>query len=251
MQQSYSGSKQGVVQMKSPLELQQEKISNQRSVSFEEEKLETKLSSRRLLKEDTDAGLLLSYSKRNTMRNVAEGIPEIHFMGEIRKGREFENSNCSITCKWSIDWGQTWSLLAGEKEGQSQFAFPSTNGDCIWNHPIDVHFTTANMKGWPRILLQIWNLDAYGRTNLLGYAFTHLPSSHGMHVIKLSCWRPKGTLGEEIMNHFLGTSIHLNRDSLIFDEASENRKRLVTIPTGQVELHLHTIARYFDIHKVN
>lgn len=50
---------------------------------------------------------------------------------------------------------------------------------CIWNHPIDVHFTTASMKGWPRIIVQLWELDKYGRTLLVGFGFAHFPCSKG------------------------------------------------------------------------
>ena len=48
-----------------------------------------------------------------------------------------------------------------------------------WNHPIDVHFASASMLGWPRIILQVWKLDEYGRTILSGYGFAHFPTSPG------------------------------------------------------------------------
>lgn len=192
----------------------------------------------------------LSLHRRSTLRTVADSIPEVHFIGDIRKGEGFNGS--SITCKWSIDWGQTWSLLAGAQKGQSQYAHASNAEEnvFVWNHPIDLQFTTANMKGWPRIILQVWNLDKYGRTNLVGYGFSYFPTTAGMQVIEVKCWRPRGTIGEEIRSFFLGTSVHLTRDSLIFDEAWENRHRLVTVSTGTVSIHIATIVRHFDHHAV-
>ncbi len=50
----------------------------------------------------------------------------------------------------------------------------------------------------------------------------------------ISCWRPRGTFGEEISELFLGTSVKLSRDNVIFDEAWEHRHRLVTVSSGQV-----------------
>ena len=121
---------------------------------------------------------------RDKLRTFAENIPEVHFIGEICHGEGF--SGCSISCKWSISWGRTWSLLAGIGNGQSQYATTSDENLNIWNHPIDLHFTTANAKGRPRIMLQVWNLDSYGRTNLIGYGFTYLPSTPGTFLFKIS-----------------------------------------------------------------
>ena len=55
------------------------------------------------------------------------------------------------------------------------------------NHPIDIHFTCANIKGWPRLIMQVWELDSYGRAVLTGYGFTHLPSTPGK-LYKKACW---------------------------------------------------------------
>ncbi len=117
-------------------------------------------------------------NQKDKLRSIAYEIPEVHFSGEICKGSQFDGNY--LSCKWSIEWSQnTWTLLEGANKGQSQYAFNSDDFSCVWNHPIDLHFTTGNMKGWPRILLQVWNLDTYGRTNLVGYGFTHFPESPG------------------------------------------------------------------------
>lgn len=123
------------------------------------------------------------------LRRVAEGIPEVHFIGEIRKGLGFTHKYCSpfsfsssssISCKWKIEWGQSFSLLAGEMDGQTQYSLMDDDDSvCIWNHPIDVHFVAASMKGWPRIIIQLWELDTYGRTLLVGFGFAHFPCTKG------------------------------------------------------------------------
>ena len=120
----------------------------------------------------------LQHYSRDKLRSIAYGIPEAHFIGEICKGDGFKGY--CLSCKWSIQWGkQTWSLLEGAKDGLTQYAMNTDDKKCIWNHPIDVHFTTASMQGWPRIIFQVWNLDTYGRSNLMGYGFAHLPLSAG------------------------------------------------------------------------
>ena len=238
----------GMEGIRSPLETQQQQQMAEEKSSEEKSKNPSKKSSRSLLSSLSPSLSSLSLHRRSRLRTVASSIPEVHFIGDIRKGDDFNGS--SITCKWSIDWGETWSLLSGAQKGQTQYATRSDDTGCVWNHPIDVHFTTANMKGWPRIILQVWNLDNYGRTSLIGYGFSHLPTTAGMQVIDVKCWRPKGTMGEECKTFFLGTSVHLTRDSLIFDEAWENRHRLVTVSSGTVSIHIATIIRHFNQHAV-
>lgn len=78
-----------------------------------------------------------------------------------------------------LEWGKAWSLLAGDEASQTQYSEASNDGVQIWNHPIDVHFATASMQGWPRIIMQLCELDEYGRSILSGYGFTHLPTNPG------------------------------------------------------------------------
>ncbi|CAN0456027.1 unnamed protein product, partial [Scytosiphon promiscuus] len=63
-----------------------------------------------------------------------------------------------------------------------------------WNHPIDLHYTTKSIQGWPRLMLQVWQLDTHGRNVLRGYGFRHLPSSPGFSEVSVPCWRPSGTM---------------------------------------------------------
>jgi len=80
-------------------------------------------------------------------------------------------------CRY-LEWGKAWSFLAGEDTSQTQYA-ASDDRVHIWNHPIDVHFATASMQGWPRIIMQLWELDEYGRSILSGYGFAHFPTIPG------------------------------------------------------------------------
>jgi len=112
-----------------------------------------------------------------TTRTIGEGVPELHYIGEISHGSNFGQN--FISCKWTFEWGSSWSLLEGEFSGQSQFALSSDDGDYIWNHPLDIHFACTSLRGWPRLVLEVWELDEYNRLSLIGYGYTHLPSSVG------------------------------------------------------------------------
>lgn len=94
--------------------------------------------------------------------------------------------------------GDNWRVLEGATEGQTQLDTPEIGSVSTWNHPLDVHYATRGLQGWPQIQLQIYHLDSYSRTNLVGYASTSLPTRPGIHYVDAPAWRPLG-----ILNSFL------------------------------------------------
>ena len=104
----------------------------------------------------------------------------------------------SIPQKINIDYlfcsGENWRVLEGAAEGQTQLDTPEIGSVSTWNHPLDVHFATRGLQGWPQIQLQIYHLDSYSRTNLVGYASASLPTRPGIHYIDAPAWRPLGWL---------------------------------------------------------
>ncbi|GMH88354.1 hypothetical protein TrST_g13966 [Triparma strigata] len=181
---------------------------------------------------------------RERVRVVADMTPEVHFMGEVIGGVGF---GPGTSCKFTIEFGKNWDLLSGEFLGQSQYGYNDGFAEEMisWNHPIDLHMATSSMQGWPRIRFQVWELDEYGRTNLSGYGFVHLPTNAGNYEIMVPCWRPTGSLPEEIQSFFLGTNPQLTNETVLFSKAWENRCRLVTIPSGKIWLNISVIHRFF------
>lgn len=49
---------------------------------------------------------------KSKLRSVADGIPEVHFIGEVVEGVGFKDT--FVSCKWYLEWGKAWSLLEGE-----------------------------------------------------------------------------------------------------------------------------------------
>lgn len=187
------------------------------------------------------------------IRTAVDRIPEVHFLGEITFGESCSTaSNNCISCRWRIEWGKSWSSLAGECRGQSQFSLRRGDGHAIWNHPIDLHLISASVQGWPRMIVQLWELDEYGRAGLAGYGFCHLPINAGQAInIDIPCWRPCGSSREELHALFLGTKPNLTNDDIIFSSSWKNRCRIVTVPAGKVHLCFNVIHRHFVEHHVD
>lgn len=60
--------------------------------------------------------------------------------------------------------------------------------------------------------------------------------SLGYHKIDIKCWRPQGSVRQEMESFFLGISSQLKKQDLIFADAWENRHSIYTISSGQVSL---------------
>lgn len=105
-------------------------------------------------------------------------------------------------------------------------------------------FFVLSIKGWPKLHLQVWHQDKFGRSELYGYGFCHLPTSSGNHQIDCVTWKPCGSFREQVMQQFLGGGPSLKNTDVIYNGA--DRYRLQTIAMGKVHLSINIILRNFD-----
>lgn len=170
-------------------------------------------------------------------------MAEVHVIGEIIGASGFPSHN--LYCKWSVHVDGLWKLLAGQKEGQTQVDNPQ-NEDCAsWCHPIDLHFATKGLKGWPKFHFQVWHQDSYGRNEIYGYGYCHVPTSPGTHEVDCVTWRPlSSSKSEQLRSFFVGGSPQLKNSDVIY--TGGDRYKLRTIAMGTVHLQLGVITRNFD-----
>ncbi|KAI9998918.1 hypothetical protein PInf_003582 [Phytophthora infestans] len=143
--------------------------------------------------------------------------PEVHLIGEIVSGHGFGAAG-GLACKWRVEYGSRWSLVAGDPFGQTQLDYPSTapwTSDpdvAVWSHPIDLHFATSAFQGWPKLLFQVWRADSNMKLHVVGYGFVSVPFAAGQHKLWVSLWRPLGTTMEELDVYLLGRTPELKSD---------------------------------------
>ncbi|XP_055473323.1 B9 domain-containing protein 2 isoform X2 [Psammomys obesus] len=97
---------------------------------------------------------------------------------------------------------------------------------------------------WPRLHLQVWSQDSFGRCQLAGYGFCHVPSSPGTHRLDCPTWRPLGSWREQLARAFVGGGPQLLHADTIYSGA--DRYRLHTAAGGTVHLTLGLLLRHFD-----
>lgn len=166
-------------------------------------------------------------------------MAELHIIGQIVGATDFTLP--SIFCKFVVETGSNFRLLQGTTAGQTQCDMPPDGEMALLAHPIDVHYAVKGIDGWPRLRLEVYGVDAYGRVELAGYGCCIVPTSTGTHELRCPTWRPSGTLREQFSTFFLGGGPRLKQKEII--TAPSNRFRLQTEPSGDLVLQLSVMSK--------
>ena len=134
-------------------------------------------------------------AKEEDFRAPPLRAPEVHLLGEVKYGAFF---GPGVSCRFQIDHGKHWGILEGTADGHTQTAYGPEGAPVVWNHPFDLHYQTASMQGWPKIMIQIQRLESHGRVSVIAHGFGHMPCTPGCHEIVIPCWRATGTQEEEL-----------------------------------------------------
>lgn len=90
-------------------------------------------------------------------------MAELHIIGQVVGATNFSQND--LFCMWSIKKGNHWVHVAGHESGQTQVDQKNEDGSFIWAHPLDLHYSTSSVVGWPKLFFQIWFQDLYGRND--------------------------------------------------------------------------------------
>lgn len=199
-------------------------------------------------------------------------MAELHVVGEITGGVNFKGY--SFFCTFEVIHGPMWAPVEGSMRGSTHIMLDAHDG-VVWNFPVDIHLCTQSIQGWPKIAIQVWAVDAYGRKDLAGYGtcFVPLPqssrgnsggntnnasvttscgfggSSDGSeHIIEIPTWKPSYwhsngavRLYQQVRQIVMGGNPVLRDDSII--HTNDMRYKLHTVAGGTVQLRLSVVSR--------
>ncbi|KAI9141385.1 B9 domain-containing protein [Paraphysoderma sedebokerense] len=169
-------------------------------------------------------------------------MAELHIIGTIQGAEGFPSAD--LSCKWQFEAGSNWKIIQGIEKGQTQVDLPLDGIYTVWSHPIDIHYTTKSIHGWPKINFVVYHQDRFGRHELYGYGFVHIPTSPGTYQLECVTWRPTGTLTDQISAFFLGTTPSLRSQSLV--TSSADRFKLTTQAMGRIYVEVSVISKGFE-----
>ena len=140
------------------------------------------------------------------------------------------------------------SGLARKPIGQTQYAYRSAFGEPVWSHPLEFHCKSKLLSGWPRLLLEVFQLDRHGRNDLVGYGIVDLPKVPGSHELECTTWRPRGSRKQEYSAYFLGGHPRLSSSGMqvLYKDAWDHRCQLTTVPSGTVYLQIDVLMKNFN-----
>ena len=174
-------------------------------------------------------------------------MAELHVTGQLHSASDFEATG--LFAKYEALASDNFRLLQGIAHGHTHVDHPHDDEIALWAHPIDLHYATKSIDGWPRINIEVWGVDEFGRVELQGYGVAIVPTAPGLHEVRCKTWRPSGSLREQLSSFFLGGVPTLkNRD--VISSGSE-RYRLSTESSGEVVLKLCVVPKDFQRYGVS
>ena len=178
-------------------------------------------------------------------------MAELHIVGSIDSGHGFADAAglSDLFLKWTLESGPNFRVVQGLSTGQTHCDHPDDAEAAVWSHPLDVHYTLKGIDGWPRISLEVWGVDRFGRNELAGYGVCMVPTTPGLHRVECATWRPSGTLREQLSTFFLGGVPVLKHKELIASPV--DRFRLQTEPSGVVHIQLGVVVKDFKKYGVS
>eukprot|EP00049_Salpingoeca_infusionum_P019676 m.362831 g.362831 ORF g.362831 m.362831 type:complete len:177 (+) comp20978_c0_seq1:107-637(+) len=173
-------------------------------------------------------------------------MAELFIIGDLQGATGF--SSGTLSCQWKMVTGQAFHVVHGYEEGQTQVDTPSDGFTC-WSHPIDVHYGVEGLQGWPKLSVQVFHQDTFGRNELAGYGYVDVPSVPGEHELECVCWKPSGaSFLDSLSSSLVGGGRQLRSDALVYTQ--DDRFKLKTVSVGKVHMRLSIIVRGFAAHGV-
>ena len=174
---------------------------------------------------------------------------EVHFLGQIIGASNVMDCD-SIFIEAYFVVGDQWRFLSPKINIQTQTSSVNHNHFACFCHPFDLHLTTENLFGWPKLVARIWKLGDTNKVDLLSYGTAVLPNSQGYSEIEFQTWCLKGSLTNEILWFFMDSKPLMNASDPL-DANLLKRKNIISKPGPKVLLSCEVITRNFGFHSIS
>jgi len=67
--------------------------------------------------------------------------------------------------------------------------------DIVWNLPFDFRLLSQNILGWPKLAIEVWGSDFFGRSIQIAYGLCIIPTESGYQERKVHLFAPKPMSG--------------------------------------------------------
>lgn len=92
-------------------------------------------------------------------------MPALSLSGTLCSGSGFGAS--LAYCRWRLLAGGAWTQSHGSSLGHSQTASAEgASGRLDFCQPLDATLISSSLRGWPQLLLSVWQVDSLGRHDI-------------------------------------------------------------------------------------
>lgn len=168
--------------------------------------------------------------------------PQVHILGKIADAENFEGT--AVYAKYRFLTGDSWMLLSGSATGETFISEVNKELRAPLEHPFDLNYSAKTIRGWPRLFIEVWQVDSSKRESIAGYGVAAVPMKKGSGEIKIYCWRPATSFWDKL----LGTYPELEFKDIVI--SSQNRYGFKTESTGTVTIQYELIFKDFHLHGV-
>ncbi|KAL4495172.1 hypothetical protein ABPG72_007279 [Tetrahymena utriculariae] len=168
--------------------------------------------------------------------------PQVNIIGKIAGAKNFEFQ--TIYVKYNFLTGEEWKVIAGVTQGDTFQSTGMLNQVIPLEHPFDINYATKSIRGWPKLLVEAWGIDAQGRNSLGGYGIIGLPIQTGEYHLNIPCWRPRPEFSDTIIGSY---------PELVYKEvlvSSDSRFAFKTETTGFITVDIGIFTKDFNLHGV-
>ena len=143
-------------------------------------------------------------------------------------------------------YGPNFTLIDGKDKGETFQNVASNEENFVsFDHPLNLNFKCRSVKGWPKLMLEVWGTDSDNRNSLIGYSCNFIPFLNGNISLKCYTWRPENSV---LKSFFLGITKEFESKSII--SSNEEKFQLNTVSTGYVTVELDIIIKDFELHGI-
>ena len=174
---------------------------------------------------------------------------EVHFLGQIiGASNVMEQDKIFIEAYFIV--GEQWRFLSPKLNIQTQTSVVDHNNFACFSHPFDLHLTTENLFGWPKMVVRIWKLGDTNKVDLLSYGTGVLPNTQGYSEIEFQTWCLKGSLTDETLWFYMDSKPLMNASDPL-DANLLKRKNIISKPGPKVLLSCEVITRNFGFYSIS
>ena len=181
--------------------------------------------------------------------NNAFATPQLYLTGRIINAVGFDSNELYI--KYQIIMGSNFKKLDGVLQGDTFQSLSLQNEEINvvnFDQPLYFNLSCKSIKGWPKILIEVWANDQDGRNSLAGYGTAWIPFKPGYTKMSINCWRPTEEVTTSLGEVLLGNNAEFIDKSAVYSNIE--KFGINTVSTGQVNIEVEVILKDFILHGI-